>query len=287
MIAISLFNGMNTLREAMEREGIPVEIYYSSEIKPCAIKLTQYNYPDTIQLGDINNWRNWDIDWSKVDFIGSGSPCQDLSVCGTYYGLQGSRSSLFYVFIEILEHCRKYNPKVLFLQENVGSANKLDIGIMSRLLGVYPVRINSSLLTAQLRDRYYWTNIKTTTSMFDIITDIPQPTDKKITFQSILESGTTNRKKSTALMERYQGAFSVNEKEENWQKYLKRRDDIGMCPIAYDNGLIRTLTKTEMCRLQGFPDNYCETISKNETASLLGDGWTLPIIQHILSFIEA
>ena len=76
---VSLFNGMGTLRQAMANLGIKVDKYYSSEIKPYAIKLQQYHFPDVIQVGDIRNWREWDIDWSTIDFIGSGSPCQDLS----------------------------------------------------------------------------------------------------------------------------------------------------------------------------------------------------------------
>lgn len=281
---VSLFNGMGTLRQAFDNLGIKVNKYYSSEIKPCAIKLQQYHFPDVIQVGDVTKWREWNIDWDSIDFIGSGSPCQDLSICGTYEGLSGDRSSLFYVFVEILNHVKKYNPNVLFLQENVGSANKKDIGIMSRELGLYPVRINSELVTAQMRDRYYWTNIKTTKTMFDVVTDIPQPADRKITFQSILESGTTKRNKSTALMERYQGAFSKKERDDNWQKYILSRDAIGMCPIVNEGDYWRTLSKVEMCRMQGFPDNYCDILTREETASLLGDGWTLPIIEHILSF---
>ena len=97
-IVLSLFNGMNTLRQAMENVGIPVKKYYSSEIKPYAIKLTQHHFPDTIQLGDITKWREWDIDWSEITFIGSGSPCQDLSAAGMQNGINGSRSKLFFTF---------------------------------------------------------------------------------------------------------------------------------------------------------------------------------------------
>ena len=152
MNVVSLFNGMNTGRQALENVGIKVDKYYSSEIKPYAIELTQHHFPDTIQVGDVTKWCEWDIDWSKIDLILSGSPCQDLSAAGKRAGINGSRSSLFFVFVEILEHIKSLNPKVLFFQENVGSAAKLDIGIMSRALRVYPVRINSSLVTAQLRD---------------------------------------------------------------------------------------------------------------------------------------
>jgi DNA (cytosine-5)-methyltransferase 1 len=294
MVVVSLFNGMNTGRQALENCGFKVSKYYSSEIKSYAIELTQHHFPDTIQVGDVTKWREWDIDWSKVDLILSGSPCQDLSIMGKSKrtGVDGDRSSLFFVFVEILDHVRKLNPDVKFMQENVGSAPKKDVGIISRALGVYPVRINSSLLTAQLRDRYYWSNIKTKETMFDIVTDIPQPKDAKIMFKDIIENGFTDRDKSTALIERYHGSFYSDEESDEAQKYLSGRDSIGMCPIVrVDNNIdlkgrykVRTLTKTEMCRLQGFPDNYCDTLSKKHTASLLGDGWTLPIIQHILSF---
>ena len=71
---ISLFNGMNTLRQALENKGFKVNKYYSSEIKPYAIQLTQHHFPDTIQVGDVTKWRDWDIDWSSIDLILSGSP---------------------------------------------------------------------------------------------------------------------------------------------------------------------------------------------------------------------
>jgi len=200
MIVVSLFNGMNTGRQALENQGIMVDKYYSSELKPYAIELTQFHFPDTIQLGDVTKWREWDIDWSKVDIILSGSPCQDLSNAGKKAGIYGNKSSLFFVFIDILNHCCSLNPNVLFLQENVGSANKLDVGIMSREMGLYPCRINSSLLTAQLRDRYYWTNIRTKESMFDIVSDIPQPKDREIKFKDILTDGFTDREKAQAIL---------------------------------------------------------------------------------------
>ena len=282
---LSLFNGMNTGRQALENVGIKVNKYYSSEIKPYAIELTQHHFPDTIQVGDVNKWREWDIDWKSIDLVLSGSPCQDLSAAGKRAGINGSRSSLFFVFVEILEHIKLLNPKILFLQENVGSAAKLDVGIMSRALGVYPVRINSSLVTAQLRDRYYWSNIRIKKSMFDIITDIPQPTDKKIKLQEILTNGYTKREKSKTLLERRSFCY-IDEFSDNAQRFLKTREKFGVIVINLNNGLLRTVNKVEMCRLQGFPDNYCDILNEDKTQSLLGDGWTLPIIEHIFSFIK-
>ena len=314
MKVISLFNGMNTGRQALENVGIKVDKYYSSEIKPYAIELTQHHFPDTIQVGDVTKWKDWDIDWKSIDLILSGSPCQDLSVAGKRAGINGKKSSLFFVFIEILEHIKTLNPNVLFLQENVGSASKLDVGIMSRALGVYPVRINSKLVTAQLRDRYYWSNIKTKETMFDVVTDIPQPKDKGVMFKDIITDGYVERVKALALLESESRVCTSQEsikkraeKEfinmiyvdtdkhvalKTWngdggsQKYLKHRNDTtGMLTLIQENDLVRTVNQIEMERLQGFPDGYTSILSKAKAGSLLGDGWTLPIIEHIFSFI--
>ena len=279
MVVVSLFNGMNTGRQALENCGFHIEKYYSSEIKPYAIELTQHHFPDTIQVGDVTKWKEWDIDWSKVDLVLSGSPCQDLSAAGKRAGINGSKSSLFFVFVEILEHIKTLNPNVLFLQENVGSASKLDVGIMSRALGVYPVRINSEFVTAQLRDRYYWTNIRTKNTMFDVVVDIPEPKDKKIFLQDILTSGTTTEKKHKCLNT---GSGQKGHTQEYW---IHRNNTTGMVTLIYEGNIIRTVNKIEMCRLQGFPDNYCDILSIGKAGSLLGDGWTLQIIEHIFNFL--
>lgn len=288
MNVLSLFNGMNTGRQALENVGIKVEKYYSSEIKPYAIELTQHHFPDTIQVGDVTKWKEWDIDWKSIDLVLSGSPCQDLSAAGKRAGIEGKKSSLFFTFVKILEHIKSLNSNVLFFQENVGSANKLDIGIMSRALGVYPVRFNSELVVAASRDRYYWSNIRTKQDgMFgDLITDIPQPKDKGLLFKDVLTSGYTDRKKARAILE------SEERQLVDKDKLYKRYTELGMINIIFDNPEfkpnqnVRILNKIELCRLQGFPDDYCDILTRNHAASLLGDGWTLPIIEHIFSFID-
>lgn len=289
MKVLSLFNGMNTGRQALENVGIKVDKYYSSEIKPYAIELTQHHFPDTIQVGDVTKWKEWDIDWKSIDLVLSGSPCQDLSAVGKRAGINGKKSSLFFTFVEILEHIKELNPKVLFLQENVGSTSKFDVGIMSRALGVYPVRINSSLVTAQLRDRYYWTNIRTRQDgMFsDIVTDIPQPKDRGIILQNILTSGFNKRQKSNCLTEgliEKVGRHKVKDFN-NWQKMLLKRPP-SMVILIEESNSVRLPNKIEMCRLQGFPDDYCDILDDRKAGSLLGDGWTLPIIEHIFKFIK-
>lgn len=317
MNVISLFNGMNTGRQALENVGIKVNKYYSSEIKPYAIELTQHHFPDTIQVGDVTKWKEWDIDWKSIDLILSGSPCQDLSAAGKRAGINGKKSSLFFVFVDILNHIKQLNPNVLFLQENVGSASKLDVGIMSRELGVYPVRINSKLVVAQLRDRYYWSNIRTKQDgMFgDLVTDIPQPKDRNIMFKDIITGGRVERVKALALLESESRVCTSQEsikkraaKEfinmiyvdtdkhvalKTWngdgssQEYLKHRNETtGMLTLIQEEQKVRTVNKIEMCRLQGFPDNYCDILPTKKAGSLLGDGWTLPIIEHIFKFIE-
>jgi site-specific DNA-cytosine methylase len=286
MNVLSLFNGMNTGRQALENVGIKVNKYYSSEIKPYAIELTQHHFPDTIQVGDVTKWKEWNIDWKSIDLVLSGSPCQDLSAAGKRAGINGKKSSLFFTFVDILNHIKELNPKVLFLQENVGSARKEDIGVMSIALGVYPVRINSSLVTAQLRDRYYWSNIKTIQTMFDITTDIPQPKDKGILFKNIITSGEVNREKSKCLLAGLYNSFSYkDEKSKEAQHYLINREKFGTL-LIYEKDYIRTVNKIEMCRLQGFPDDYCDILTTAKAGSLLGDGWTLPIIEHIFQFIK-
>jgi len=338
MKVVSLFNGMNTGRQALENVGIKVDKYYSSEIKPYAIELTQHHFPDTIQVGDVTKWKEWDIDWKSIDLVLSGSPCQDLSAAGKRAGINGSKSSLFFVFVDILNHIKTLNPNVLFLQENVGSASKLDVGIMSRALGVYPVRINSSLVTAQLRDRYYWSNIRTKETMFDIVTDISQPKDRGIMFKDIITDGYVDKDKHNALLE------SILRQSKNQDGMKKRNVSVpGMISLIYEvnnelrcktntkksydvvtendcldlsfptsttrrgrvtkgkspclmesnnnlysykDGIVRTVNQIEMERLQGFPDGYTSILSKAKAGSLLGDGWTLPIIEHIFSFIN-
>jgi DNA (cytosine-5)-methyltransferase 3A len=343
IVVLSLFNGMNTGRLALENCGVRVKRYYSSELKSYAIELTQHHFHDTIQVGDVARWREWDIDWGGVDMVLSGSPCQDLSIAGKRGGINGEKSSLFWVFIEILNHVRGLNPNVIFFQENVGSAPKKDVGIMSRAMGVYPVRINSSLLTAQLRDRYYWTNIRTRETMFDVVTDIPQPPDMGVMFKDILTDGYTDRDKARAILEseerlntdlgkmydRYEKFGNVVYLEKykdlisiegarlkvktntvdgfqyateddcvnlTFPTSLSRRGRItkGKAPCLLESGEplfaftgdnIRPLNKVELCRLQGFPDNYCDILTRNKAASLLGDGWTLPVIEYIFSYL--
>lgn len=169
--------------------------------------------------------------------------------------------------------------------------------------GLYPCNINSSLLTAQLRDRYYWSNIRTRQDgMFgDIITDIPQPKDRGILLKDIITSGEINREKFRVPVIYENKVYQINPSKESggMQPFMQNRIyDVKGKSVALtecmahkikyqtEDKIVRTVNKIEMCRLQGFPDNYCDILTTAKAGSLLGDGWTLPIIEHIFNYLK-
>ena len=182
MKVLSLFDGISCGQLALQRAGIPVEIYYASEIEKNAIKVTQKNFPNTVQLGDVTK-----IDFrqfaGEIDLIIGGSPCQDLSVAGNRKGLAGERSGLFYKFIEAIETIK---PKYYMLENNYGMPPEAYEEI-SQLMGCYPIMIDSALVSAQRRKRFYWFNWgKKKYDLFGFPTcDIPQPNDKGIFLKDI------------------------------------------------------------------------------------------------------
>ena len=199
MKVLSLCDGMSIAHIALERAGFVVDEYYAAEIKPIALRCTKDNYPDTIHIGDVNKIRyengvlyteNGDFNVGHIDLMIFGSPCQSFSIAmktEMRVGLKDKvRSGLFLECYRILkEVCPTW-----FLLENVASMKNEDRDFLSKCMGVEPIRINSKLVSAALRDRYYWTNIP----------NITQPEDKGITLQSILTSGYTDRQKARALL---------------------------------------------------------------------------------------
>ena len=194
---MSLFDGISAGQVALERAGIPVEVYYASEIDKYAIQVTMKNYPNTIQLGDVEN-----IDFTqyegKIDLLIGGSPCTNLSICGNRKGLEGDESRLFWEYVRAIKECK---PKY-FLLENVESMSDKDMEIISNELGCYPIMINSSLLSAQNRKRYYWFNWGDKQyNLFGFPTcDISLPKDKGILLKDVLESGIAPDEKSRAVI---------------------------------------------------------------------------------------
>lgn len=189
LTVLSLFDGMSCGQIALRDMGIPISRYYASEIDKHAIKQTQLNFPDTLQLGDVERWREWDIDWPSIDLLLAGSPCQGFSLAGKMLGHDDPRSRLYWVFLDILRHIQTYNPNVKFLLENVRMRPN-DERQINESLGLMPVVINSYLVSAQNRVRLYWSNIRTRQEgLFgDVHTDIPIPEDRGIFIQDILEA---------------------------------------------------------------------------------------------------
>lgn len=173
LTVLSLFDGISCGRVALKRANIPVAKYYASEIDKYAIQLTQKNWPDTIQVGDVKNV--WARNLPKIDLLIGGSPCQDLSVAKqNREGLKGARSGLFWHFVRLL---RTMKPRWWML-ENVASMSRADRDKITEVLGVEPILINSALVSAQQRKRLYWTNIP----------GVTQPDDRGILLKDVLEN---------------------------------------------------------------------------------------------------
>lgn len=309
MIVLSLFDGLSCGQIALERAGIPVEKYYASEIDKYAIKVTQHNYPNTIQIGDVRNVKGNELGW--LDMIIGGSPCTGFSVAGGGLNFEHPESILFFEYIRILKEAREINPDVLFLLENVKMKKEWE-NIISKLIGCRPCRFNSSLVSAQTRSRLYWTNIPVNTI----------PKNKHIYLSDIIEHGTTDRSKSYCIDANYYKGGNKKSYEEKSRRQLvsqsTRRDVIkthnlqprngksqgGKGPLERDNGkaycvdtnngqaieydnVYRKLTVKECCRLQTVPDNYFEGIVSNTQAyKMLGNGWTIDIVAHIFKHIK-
>lgn len=442
MRVLSMCDGMSCGQIALRELGIIPEIYYASEIDKFAIAQTQLNFPDTFQLGDMVHLKyamTWKdeifrrfmqspyirrqtkdkfymmrcIDWSKIDLILAGTPCQGFSFAGKGLAFDDPRSRLFFVFVDILNHIKRLNPDVKFLLENV-RMKKEYMRIISEYVGVFPVNINSNLVSAQNRDRWYWSNIRVRQEgLFgDLVTDIPQPEDRGILLKDILEmyvdrkyflsgksikymeeefAGASRFDKFNNDVEGKSGSITANHakgiphgvikypngficpdgkaptqrsptgrclnKKHNFQviqlnpskesggrqPYQQNRvyDINGLSPALmaglssgsnaiYDNriichnrmprssktgkggtgplsrldgktyclaaemqvnaveylGRIRRLTPTECGRLQTIPDWYKWECSETQQYKMLGNGWTVEAIKHILSFIS-
>lgn len=194
LTVLSLFDGMSCGAIALREAGISVKQYFASEIDRQAIRQTQHNFPDTIQLGDVTDVKATDL--PHIDLLIGGSPCQGFSFAGKQLNFSDPRSKLFFEYVRILREIQAYNPDVKFLLENVRMLSEYE-NIISSHLGIFPVAINSALVSAQNRYRLYWTNIriKSVRDLFGstLHTDIPQPEDRGIYLRDILDSDVDSR----------------------------------------------------------------------------------------------
>ena len=194
MNVLSLFDGMSCGRIALERLGIKVDNYYASEIDKYAIQVSQANYPDIIQVGDVTELDTLTL--PKIDLIMGGSPCQGFSFAGKQLAFDDPRSALFFEFVRCVKELK---PKY-FLLENV-RMKKEYLDVISEYMGVEPIMINSALVSAQNRVRYYWTNIS----------GIEQPEQRGIVLRDILETNTSNEYLAGEnLQKNYKGGNQLN-----------------------------------------------------------------------------
>lgn len=300
------FDGMSCGQYVLRDLNVNLEGYFASEIKPHAMKVTNLHFPDTKQVGDITKIKGKDL--PKIDLYIGGSPCQDFSQANKVrLGADGEKSGLFWEYVRLLNEVRTVNPDVLFFLENV-KMKKEHEALVTEVMGVTPIKINSKLVSGQLRNRIYWTNINDGT--------IPQPEDKLEKFQNVLAEGYTDREKARTLLESDSRPLSTPVKM--FHRYyaagfttlvFKNEEHYHLCKGHYENNFkglsakgidsklldesvdcsvyegLRYMNKEERCKLQGLPVNYCETLTENEAACLLGDGWNCQTIKHIFSHL--
>ena len=248
---LSLFDGISAGQLALKKSGINVDTYYASEIDKYAIQVAKKNFPNTIQLGDITKWTEWDIDFSKIDLIIGGSPCQGFSFAGKQLNFEDPRSKLFFEFVNILNHIRVLNPNVKFLLENVKMKKEYQ-DVITKFLGVGPIQINSSLLSAQNRVRLYWTNIQ----------NVTQPNDKNIVLSDIILDNVEDKYYLTAKAIDYMGRLRNG--KPRWEYHKNDLDGKAACLTAnmYKGVSYRVLRVPEATK-KGFAD-----INPNEGVDL-------------------
>lgn len=291
MVVLSLFDGISCGQVALSNLGVDYT-YYASEIKPHAIYCTRKNYPDTIHIGDVRNVSYMDgilttetgkYNIGKVDLLLGGSPCQDFSLIGSGKGLEGNKSSLFYEYKRILDEVK---PK-FFLLENTRMSKENET-ILNQIMGVTGVEIDSALVSYQNRKRLYWTNFK-----FSI------PQDRNISFQDYKETNINILKKYKAkkTKSRLRAWNNGNNTIGDFlgSKNITHDDKINTITRKQDrtpnSGLIefedfcRFLTIRELEQGQTLPIGYTKCLTKNQAMDVIGDGWTVAVIEHILKHI--
>lgn len=281
---LSVFDGISCGMVALERAGISVERYVAYEIDKNAIKVSKHNYPQIEHCGDVTT-----ADFTRYkgfDLLIGGSPCQDLCSMGSHKGLAGEKSSLFFEFARALKEVK---PKY-FLLENNASMTKENEAIITRIMGVKPIMINSADFTPQNRKRLYWTNIPILKwkSKKQVLSDIAQSTEEKQEFL-------ITNKVAKYLSEEYAGrkiqrtvSASIRNLSEKSRCLSTRSCDIGsnsgLC--LYQDGEYYVATPIECERLQTLPDNYTFGISNPQRYKCIGNGWTVDVIAHILKGLK-
>lgn len=269
MRILSLFDGISCCRVALDRAGIKVDQYYASEIDKYAIQVSKANWPDVIQLGDVTRIQGNAL--PKIHLLAGGSPCQSVSTSGKQEGFAG-KSGLFFEYVRIFKELKAVNPDLLFLLENVKMKKEWQ-EVITNEMGVEPIFLNSSLLSAQNRQRLYWTNIPNVTI----------PADKGILLKDILESGFVDREKSYCIDANYFKGGNLNQYFQKSRRQLVFPTEEDLQHAIWNDGpaKFRKLTPVECERLQTLDDGYTSSISATQRYKTVGNGWTVDIIAHI------
>ena len=285
---LSLFDGISCGQIALERSGIKVDKYYASEIDKYAIKITAKNYPNTVQLGDVSCINANDL--PKIDLLIGGSPCQDLSNYKYYKkdvkGLDGSKSGLFYHYVRLLKELK---PKY-FLLENVASMEDKWRDVISEELGVKPIMINSNLVCAAERKRYYWTNIPDITqpknkniNLKDIVIDASEVPDKYWYDKPFFYNGNDKKVQCTLDIKGHRQMKEVYNLNFKCNTLTCDGNGGNLQKKVFQNGKCRKLTPLEYERLQTLPENYTDCVSDSRRYTAIGNGWTVDVISHIFN----
>lgn len=266
---LSVFDGYSSGQIALDRLNIKAN-YYSSEIDKYALSVTKANYSNTNFLGDVLDVKSSNL--PKIDLLMGGSPCQGFSFIGKGLNFEDSRSALFFEYVRLLDECKPEH----FILENVKMSGE-NRDIISRYLGCDPVAINSSLFTAQNRVRYYWTNIP-----------VKKIYPKDIYIDDIIDHSDNTERVISKNLDRYVPKSrplycDPYNKKEITKKSTTLRTNVnnGNMWIRVNNGY-RNLTVRECELLQGVDVGYMKGVTNSQAKKLLGNGWTIPVIEHIL-----
>ncbi len=320
MIVLSCFDGMSCGQQAIERLGVPVAKYFAYEIDKYAVQITSKNYPETIHLGNICDWPLHNL--PKIDLILAGSPCQGFSFAGKQLNFDDPRSKLFFEFVKLWKALKAVNPDIKFLLENVKMKQE-SLDVITQHMGVEPILINSALVSAQNRQRWYWTDLPSA----------GQPDDKCIFLKDVMheyrDAGIDaehlkvcrkgrykkHQNKASCLTGGHRGdgnhsdmdviaflkcsevghALDINGHDflkRIYSKYGKAPTLTAICggnqhrKVAIDDYVYRRLSVVEWERLQTVKDGYTDGVSQTQAFKMLGNGWTVDVIAHILKSLK-
>jgi site-specific DNA-cytosine methylase len=298
MNVLSLFDGISCGQIALNRSGIEYYNYYASEIDKYAISIVEKNYPHTKHLGDVSNIRCEDL--PKIDLLIGGSPCQSFSFAGSRSGMttrdnveileleqylqlkedgfefQG-QSYLFWEYVRLMVELK---PEY-FLLENVKMESKWK-NVITKIMGVEPVLINSNLFSAQNRQRLYWTNIP--------IGELPDKCD--LYLRDIVDEGGEKYpltvKHHAAFLKNYKwSCCELDEKSKPLlASYYKQPPHCPYIRSTISESGFRRLSPLECERLQTVPDGYTDYVSDTQRYKTLGNGWTVNVISHIFDGLK-